>query len=470
MWVANATPVTLSYVDFEDSAGTGTYNVGNAGFGSIAFVNWGGDFGGPAYEYDPQGLIDWLPPQATTLASFEAVNGPERVTVKWETLGEVDVELFLLESGAGPSGPWSPLAEFAPAGPSAYAFVHEPLPPEAPVWYRLSQRLTHGVVKELAVDEATPYSAALPDVILTVGPGGQFATIQAALAAATKSRNALLVEPGIYPSFTIDAPVGTIHVFPEGSGPVIVDTTSGPVLIRNVGFPGAVELSGLVVGDSSGASAGLVVEDCQGAVILDGLGVHGGVGLPGVQVARSTAVVLQGCAVDGSPGLHATDTSIVYASSGTLDEFEVATSSTAKLCQLPTSWSADPTSNVIEFAGVMPDLALPADLQPIGVPFLASVVAAPNLIWGLGVSTTYLPLDLDDPVFWQMLLLMDSTLWLDLASGVTDAATGAASASLVIPPLGVHLGKQLVFQAWTIELVPTVQVRFSNVETVFAVP
>ena len=454
------------YASFLDSTGTAAANVRRSSGSPVAFANWGGAFGGEAFEDDPAGLIDWLPPDVTELASFSATNGPEQVLVEWETTREVDVDAFVLEAGPGAAGPFATLAELPPAGPGPYAFSHGPLPEDVAVHYRLLERVSSGALNLLAEDSATPYDADLPAVFRRVGPNGEFATLQAAVDAAAAPFAVLQVEAGTYGSFAVDAPAGNVHVVPDGSGPVVIDTGPGPLEVRNT-LPGqTVSLVELVVLGSPSAPS-IRIQDTQGLVILDGLEVHGGQGQPGIVAATAAAVTLQRSQVDGEPGLESS-ASTVYASRGALDEADLTAGSTLKTAQLAPAVTTDPSSQHVAFAGLMPDLDAPP-FPVLGQPLTLDVETDPGAAWLVFASPGYGLLDLQDPALWQMAVFLDLAAFAELAAGAGDPVTGQATAVVQLPPEGSLLGREIVLQL--LQVSPGAPLlRPSNVTTLFALP
>ncbi|QDU69526.1 hypothetical protein [Engelhardtia mirabilis] len=465
--LGHAAAKTLYFVRFEDSALTGTYNVRRTTGGDVAFQNFGGDFSGEAFEDDPGDRIDWLPPAATEIVFFKATNGPQKVFLNFETSFEADVQAFILEAGPAASGPFATVVELAPTGVGSYAAVDAPLAADTEVFYRLLERRTDGFVRLLGEDAALPYSAATPANVRTVGPTGEFATIQAAIDAATSPFTVISVAPGTYPSFSIVSPtVLSLSILPEAPG-VVIDASAAPVAIHGVGFGKDVILADLVI-DGGATDSAVDLASNFGAVVLDRCDVNGGTGQPGLESFLSLAVSLQDCDLAGSPGLLST-ASATYSGRGSIDELQLFGGSRARLCGLtPSALSGDGSETVTSYPGVSPQLTLPR-YQSLGEPFSADLEAAPGTFHQLAASATALPLDLDDPGFWQMLLLVNAGAYFEVGEGFTDGA-GQASTALTLPPEGGLLGARLLLQAWTIQVVPTVEVRFSGVQPLVAMP
>ncbi len=461
---------TFQFMRFEDPAGQGTFNVRRTTGSSVAFQNFLGAFSGPTLEDDLGDRIDWLPPAATELESFSAGNGPEQAELFFETSQEIDVDRFLLERAFSISGPFATLVELPPVGPSVYGFIDAPLFADIEVFYRVSERLNSGFVRVLGTDSAMPYSADLPANILTVGASGAFSDIQSAVDAATAATTILRVEAGTYPSFVIDGlGIARLHIVPDGSGPVLIDASAAPVEIANIGILQAVELVDLVVtGGTSGPA--VLVRSSSGAVLLDGLTVTGGAGEPGLDVRGSTALVASNSSLTGVPGALFQFGSRGYAGRGTIDTLELASGSTVQTCGvIPGATIAPGGTTLIEHPGVMPDLEFES-FQSLGDAIPMQLEAEPGIFFQLYASQSTLPVDLNDPAFWQMLLVVDATANTLVTQGATNASTGLAAFSPELPALGVFLGARFTLQAATIQVVPQPQVRFSNPSTVIGLP
>ena len=457
---------TFWYTTFLDSTGTAANNVRRTSGAAVSFANWGGAFAGEDFDDDPSDLIDWLPPATTEIASFTAASGPEKVFVEWQTTAEVDVEAFVLQSGPSAAGPFATVAEVLPTGPGAYALTHEPLLEDVQVFYQLQERVSTDALNLLGQASATPWDADLPQAFKTVGPTGQYATIQEAVNASGAPFSVVYVEAGTYDSFSIDAPSGNVHVIPDGSGPVVIDTTLGSLEIRNT-LPGqTVQLVDLVInGNVAGPS--LLIQDTLGTVILDQLEVHGGLGQPGIRSLSAAVIALQRSLVDGAPGLEAT-ASKIYASRGAVDEADLNVGSTLKTTQLAPLVTLDPTSVHVSFAGVMPDISAPP-FAALGQTTTLDIETEPGGIWLLAVSPDYGYLDLPLPGLWQMAAFLNVLAFSELGSGATDPVTGLDTFALPIPPEGQLMGHEFVFQLMHIAAGAPL-LRPSNVLTLFAVP
>ena len=115
---------------------------------------------------------------------------------------------------------------------------------------------------------ATPLAAAT----LTVGPGGAFAEIADAVAAAQPGDD-ILVEPGTYQGFAVDKP---LRIFGTGPGVIVSDLGGYSIELRNIAAGQEVVVSGLEVQAQAvivSPSAGVLVENCEGTVVLNDLQV-----------------------------------------------------------------------------------------------------------------------------------------------------------------------------------------------------
>lgn len=459
---------TLVSLLFEDPLDVLPSNARRASGPPISFQNFGGDLGGPAFEDDPaqdpvgnpQGNLVWLAPLVTDLASFSATPGPEEVELAFATNTEDVVDAFVIEVGPTASGPFTTLVELAPLGGGAYAVLDAGLPADVARHYRLTQRLTTSAVELLATAQATPYSATFPDNVIAVGPNGDFPDPASALAAASEFPVLLRVETGVYPAFTIDgAALGSVHVLPDGSGPVILDTTTGPLVIRDVAFPNHVELAELeLLGNPSTSS--MRVEDCLGAIVLDELTLHGGVGQPGLAIEDSLFVTVQDGAIDGTPGIRAEGAlAKVYVGRGQLDTLELANGAAAETVQTPALVTGDGTTQHVELAGTQPHIDCDRWLT-LGEPFGLTVEAEPGGVYALFASGGVVPADLGAP-FWQMLSLFDLAGFQQLGAGVVPPG-GAFDVPLVLPPKSGFLGASPLLQLAQIEANPELELRFSN--------
>ena len=455
---------TFFFVRFDDPLGVGTFNVTRSSGSPIAFQNFGGNLSGELFEHDPvTGLIDWLPTTVTQLVDFTAKSGPEEVTLAFETSVEVDTAMFHLQAASSPAGPFATVASLAPMGVGNYGFVDTGLTADQPVFYRLVEEQTSGFLLVLGDVTATPYSAANPANVRTVGPGGEFATIQAAVDAAVDAQTLVRVAPGVYPSFVIDAPsVGSLHVLAEGA--VTIDASAGAVEIANLTVGQTVELRGL---DIVGGAQALDVHDNAGLVLVDQ--VTAGASGVAVDVTDSAFVNLTRSAFTGAPGLRANGASKVWAGAGSTDVLEVGAGVQWQTCGFTAGSSTlDPGALVTNFAGVMPELEI-GSFQSLCQTFTIDITTAPNSFFQLGAAGIANPLDLGVPSTFQMLPVLNVATYQVMTQGFVGPS-GTASQSFELPPVAAFLGQRFIGQAWAVTATPGLQVRFSNPVSVVGMP
>ena len=209
-----------------------------------------------------------------------------------------------------------------------------------------------------------------------------------------------------------------------------MDTAAGPVRIENTPFGSLVQLGGLAIGDPGSPNAGLEVSGCFGVVLVDRCSVQGGAGQAGALAQGSPFVAIQKSDLSGTPGLRLEAGSNGVASRGSLDLLELAGSSTLERAQLPSATSVEPGSTLVELAGVMPDLDMPAFQTPgqvVGI----DIETAPGAFWVLIFAPSVFWLDV--PGSFEMVALVDPFFFLTLAQGLADPVTGLASLGLPLP-------------------------------------
>ncbi len=461
-------PTEFRFVDFEDPLEVGSFNVRVLGGDDITFIDSTGNLSGEAFEIDPLGKLFWTT-DPTTVTSFDATPGADIVNLDWVTTVESEVVSWILERADAGVGNYFQIAEVTAVGPSAYNFLDNTVTGLQEYDYRLSQKKTFGQIIEVATDSAIPWTAGIPANILTVGPSGAFTSIGAALLSISTSNPVISVAAGTYAPFTVNPLTGplagqTIRIIGDGSGPVIIDTTTGPVVIQNLGIGDEVELSDLIIGDGSSSFPGIVVQNCVGPVILDELEVHGGLSQPGIQVTGSTRTAVQRCTVDGDPGILGELGSTLVAGNGLLDEIELTGSSDARLAGLSGAGATfDAGSTVTFLPGVHADLnadefpslggTLPVQVQgQAGSPFV--IVASTSLSW----------FDLGNP--FEMVGLINIFQAPILAQGIT--AAGITPLNFPVPADGALFGTPLPMQAVVVNPA-TLKFRWSNVISVIPV-
>ena len=278
-----------------------------------------------------------------------------------------------------------------------------------------------------APDLGARESPAPPANVLTVGAGGAFADIGAAIGAATSPYTIVRISPGSYPAFNIgaSAPYG-LRVIGDGTGPVTIDTTTQAVKVEGLPASGAVVLAGLTIGDAASANVGLLVNACAGLVLVDDTVVHGGVSKPGLRVVASSRTVVQSADIDGTPGLRLDNGARVVASRGTLDEFALAGMSQLTTCQLAATGTLGPGSLHVPLAGVMPDVTAPLFVK-LQTPFAITLEGEPAQPAWLCVSIPFGPGPAAGPQ-------LEMALLADLSGGVlVPLGPLPPSGSLVLP-------------------------------------
>jgi len=456
------------YVDFQDPLDVGTSNVRTVSGASVDFVNSSGNLAGSTFELDPFGLVDWTL-NLTAVSSLKGNAGLDQVQIDFVTSAEVDADSFLVQRGLGPSGPFTTLAELPATGPGVYGHLDTTVVGYTTYVYQLSQKLSHGGTMVLGQVQATPWSATLPANMTRVGPGGDHADIDSAVAAlAGQFSPIVLIEGGGYPSFTIDSGLlGTLRIVPDGSGPVTIDTTGGPVVIQNLSIAESVEINDLAIGDPGSPNGGVVVQNCAGLVILDELVVSGGTSMAGVSVASSGRVAIQRTALTGLPGLAVDTGSTVIAGGGSIDSADVLGNSSLRVAGLtPGSSTVAPGSSLTSYAGVHADIDMP-DVRPLDQNFLVNLSGTPNgscfVLFSLFNSWLDLP-----GSSWEMVGMMDFTFG-DIALTLPLGPTGQVLTTTKLPPDGVLIGVPVVFQ--TVVVHPSSgQRRWSNVVSLTGTP
>jgi hypothetical protein len=456
--IRRSSPTEFRYVDFKDPGLVGTNNVRTLSGSVITFTNSDGNFSGALYEQDPFRLIEWED-DLTVLTFFSAIPGADEVNLSWESSAEVDVDSWILQRGTSPGGPFIDLIEIPATGPGPYMHTDASVTPFTLYYYNLAQKLTHGEVEVLEQRSAKPWSSAPPPNFLTVGPSGDYADIGSAIAALVGGIPVISVEGGTYPSFTIGAGVTyTVRILADGSGPVIIDTTTGPVTISGLPGTGAIEMSDLVIGDAGSPNKGLVIENCDGIVILDESVVHGGAGLPGVHVSNSSKVAIQRSDMDGTPGLLADLGTTMIASKGSLDAIELADASFVRTAELPAPSTVEAGSTLTVLAGVMSGIDAP-EFPKLGEPFTLTLTGEPGGTWVLNVSLGFGWHDFPGAL-WELVGIASLPLNVLFVDGPMPGGTLPIPSSM--PPDAVLYGFPIVLQ--TVVVHPGTGVRrWSNV-------
>jgi hypothetical protein len=466
--IQRAAPTEFRYVDFEDPLGVGSFNVRTFSGSTITLTNSGGDFSGPAFEQDPFSLVDW-DDDATTVSVYFASAGLDQVTLNWTSSVETDITDWVLERGLSAAGPFSPLHEEAATGAGSYQHLDTTVLGGTTYHYRLSQRLSHGQEQELGNVFATPWSASLPPNMATVGPTGDFADVDSAVASlAGQFAPTVLIQPGTYGPFSVTTGIiGTLRIMGDGTGPVLIDTTTGPVQIFGISALESVELSDLAIGDPASPNSAVFISACTGAVIIDECTLDSGAGVAAANVLASTRVALQRTDLAGDPGLSMDGGSLGIAGKGSVDEIVLSNGSDLRTAEMGSpATTVDGTSTLEDLPGVHADIDL-QETVPLDSIFNVTLSGEPNgncaVIWSLGVSW----LDFSGNL-WEMVGMTDlgqGDILLVLPLGPAGSLTFPTS----LPPDGILIGFPIVLQ--TVVINPSNNHRrWSNVTALIGTP
>ncbi|MBI5431877.1 MAG: hypothetical protein HZA52_03490 [Planctomycetes bacterium] len=149
-----------------------------------------------------------------------------------------------------------------------------------------------------------PTSSPTPGDVWIVGPGGQFADIQAAIDASSDG-DILLVKPGVYASFSVDDKA--LSIVGDVGGNVIVQ---GQAQIENLAAKKLLVLARLQVKSQSSASVALRTRYDSGALRIQGCTFEGNDGAAGSGydggaagwIAFDSDIVLVACNLNGGDG------------------------------------------------------------------------------------------------------------------------------------------------------------------------
>jgi hypothetical protein len=462
--VARTSAVELRYLRFEN-AGTATYNLRSTTFAPIRLVNWSGAFSGPAFEDDPNGVIEWSAAEATELGAFASLGAVQSVGISFDTVSESeDVVAFHVLRAESPSGPFqelsgSPLTPIGgPTTPASYALSDTGLTEYTQYFYKLEEELSHGGRRELATDSARPWPASIGDTVF-VGPNG-YATPAAALVA-VPSGGTIVIAGGTYPSFEIDRPV---MLMPATSDPVVIDTASAPLVVRDVSS-GLVALYGLRVGTGAG-TRGVEVQRCDAVVVLDGLTIDADPARDALLLDACSRAAVQSCAIGAGAIGRARNATRAHWSAGSVGTLVLESGSAVDTCGVvPGSVVVNPGCTHRALPGTMPRV----DMQLVGrsartqrFRVTGDPFAPFTLYFALGDG--YLDLSAVLPI--DMVLLLDLGLMAPFASG-SLSVSGEFELALPVPTEPLLWGYRLPFQALVLR---GAALRFSNVRHMLFVP
>lgn len=463
--ISRPVAATIEDVAFQERNGSsGTLSVACPGGAPIVFERWSGNRGGPAHEVDPLGLVSWGTAAGATLATFTAVvSGADALlTLSFATQsGVIGYDLEWSVDG----GPWTGLTQFI--APSAPMTLQQPRVAGVNNSWRLMAFL------ESCLRVPVPGIASLgppispihvtPATLLRVGPAEPFTTVQAALAAATLPDTVILVDPGLYPRFTIGpaVPARLRIVSSTNVGGARIDTACGPVVVSGIGLGNSVELSNFVFGETVLTGPALEISGCAGPVVVNDA-VATSFGPAAVTVTASGAVALQRVNVQGA--LVVGPASWVAASLGGCYSGSVAAGSVLERTEFSGGVAVAPGGADIERPGTMPQLTLPGVVIPLGTPFDLTFTAWPSATWLLAISfglghvagASEMPLFLD----LATLLIVDTRV---------APASGTDVIPLALPPDPAFLGLPITVQAGAVNT-GTGALRTSNVRTLVGGP
>ncbi len=423
--IDRSSPGQLRYVRFED-AGTASFNIRSTGAAPIGIVNDTGSFTGPTHESDGGNVVNWLPPEHTAVTSFAAHAAVHRTDLAVATSAEVDVAQFHMLRAVALAGPYLDVAgsPFLPAGSpttgGTYSGSDFATVDTTRYFYRLEEELTHGLRRLLGSDFARPWPQHIGDVYF-VGTNGGYPDIATAVAAAPAGGN-VLVQSGIYPAFTLNK---AVRIGPDGSGPVLIDTTFGKMVVRDipVGAPD-VTLLDLQIGNAT-SGFGMEILNCDNTIVLDRLQVSTTTGVVGLLVDDTAHIAIQNCSFSGDPGVRVDNASLCYVSRGTIDELVLAGSSAVTRCDVvPVSQTIGVGSSVAVVPGTMPSMQIPV-AWPSDKPVAINLTMSPNSNYALFYSFGRDFFELSEVFpFIDMVLLIEQTQATLLSSGFAPAGVG----------------------------------------------
>lgn len=463
--ITRPAPTEFRYVNFNDPGGVGTSNVSTVSGAAITFANSGGGLAGEGFDVDPFNLVNWI--DDSTKANFTATAGLDMVTLDWTTTLEVDAVDFHVDRALSPAGPYTRIDTQSAAGPGAYQFIDATAVGGTTYTYQLVQTTTHNADQVLAAATTTPWSSELPPNMGTVGASGDFPDIQTGITGLAGQFNpTLMVETGTYAAFSVGTGiVGTLRIIPDGSGPVTIDTTAGPVTITGLNAFESVELHDMTIGDAGTTQSAVVVTNCDGLVVLDELVMTGGTGMPALRATNSTKVASQRSDLTGSPGILAETSTTLIASKGSLTDITVTGMSNVRLCEMvPGSQTVTPGSTLTSYGGIMADVDMP-EFASLGTNVNITLSGNPG-----GLTFFFLSLgtgwqDITGPL-WEMVGILDFTFFSVLLT-LPMPGTGTLTFPLPLPPDGALIGFPINFGS---AVVTGGVRRWSNSAPLIAIP
>ena len=300
--------------------------------------------------------------------------------------------------------------------------------------------------------------------LLRVGPGRAHATIQGAIDAAPAPFAVVRIAPGTYGPFQIGASAPPqLRLQPLAAGTVVIDTTTGPVVIDSVVSTSAVELAGLTIGSATSPNEALVVSNTAATVVLTDLTIIGGSSHAGLRVDDAEAVVMSRSAAAGNPGVRVESGGVLEITRGAVDALLLTSGAAVTTCGVqPQSIVNDGTATLTALAGFMPDLLVDRSVS-LGTNLDLAMATEPTTFWALIGSLQLVWTDLASPQF-ELVCLVDPNVAAILETGFADGF-GLDQRSFVVPAVPALLGVSLTMQLVAYDP-PTTHYRFSNAATV----
>lgn len=468
--VVRAQPTTFFGLSFANSNAVLARNVRTTVASAVlTFQNWSGQMAGPAFEDDPSTLINWAPTVNTELGFFAVTGCPAAVDIDWATIAEVGVQFFRIERATSIAGPYVVGATILPNGPGTYEYKDIGLVGGQQYFYRLVEQ-TPGGTNVLAFASTTTLPGTLPTELLTVGGlNGQYATIGAAVAAVTLPGSVIRVSSGTYPGFTLNAatPPG-LRIISDGSGTVVVDTQTAPVVLDSLPFGSSCHIEGLTIGSATSANAGLVIVDCAATIFLNELIVVGGPGRAGCALDDSDYVAIQRSSLTGSPGLRTVGSSSLSVGRSTVDAYDFQGTTRAFLRDVTVgSTSAAPGTTITTYAPGMPEITMPT-IGSCNDPITFDIQTEPLTPWFSALSIAMQWFEPTSPVIEMTSLVTPQTGGAIFDSGFTDVV-GHDFRQYIVPAIPALYGRSLVYQALTYDIASGAY-RLSTARVVLILP
>jgi hypothetical protein len=447
------------------------FNVRTASTNTITFKNFAGNFGGPTFEDDPNNVIEWPADMRTELASFAASSQIDMIGIDFTTSMEVDLTDFRVLRDTNSSGtfveiPGSPITPMGVGMSGAsYALVDTNVMFPNVYTYRIEETLLQGSTRLLGEDSATPRSVVVGESVF-VGPGG-FTNIAAA-ASFAQPGDSIIVAAGTYPAFELTKPVSIVS---DGTGPVIIDTMGGKVVVRDL-MAGEEDVSfyGVEIMSSTDGPTGLEILNCGNPIVLDNLTINGTSGVAALSIDNSSQVALQECSLGGSDALAVSNNSIVYVYDGTINNLDVSNGSQVTHVDAGLNAgnsTADMTSTITALAGTSPRVDFHS-LWSTGEGVLVTLTTDPGDFWCLFQAQNKLFFDLNIITPSEMVMMLDPFEPISLLRCNTMGSAGQISGILGIPNDPVLWGRSIGTQILALRA-PFV-IRFGNVRDAVYLP